>query len=475
MGKKFDETHQEFTKRVMDPISPSFCAAKWYTAHISLGSGKTKSCHHPPDHRIPVQEVKFDPSALHNTNYKKQQQKVMLTGQRPSECSYCWQIEDMEGNSVSDRTFKTSMFSDEDIAQIPVAMMKGETLPLKRLEISFDRICNFACAYCNPSFSTKWGGDIKKYGKYEGLELPHSYDQDGSWAEPYGVMNTDNPYIEAFWKWWPELSTTLEELRVTGGEPTMSPHFWKLTDFIINEGANPDMVFGVNTNLGMKRDVLEQLITVAGKIPRFKLYTSCESWDIEAEYMRDGLDYGQWLINLSHFLESRNSEMTHIMMCVNALSVFSTGNFFYDMVEYKNHYGKLHPFLSVNLLHYPQFMSPLVLPKWLRNGAAYRIERVYWEMQDNNLLCSTEEESIERLIEFLRHAEPDFDVDKARRDFYFFFKQYDQRRGKSFANTFPATVVEWYEDLGIEYGDLVEDDSGVVPASKEAEGSAEEN
>jgi len=120
-------------------------------------------------------------------------------------------------------------------------------------------------------------------------------------------------------------------------------------------------------------------------------------------------------------------------------------------------------------------MSPLVLPKWLRNGAAYRIERVYWEMQDNNLLCSTEEESIERLIEFLRHAEPDFDVDKARRDFYFFFKQYDQRRGKSFANTFPATVVEWYEDLGIEYGDLVEDDSGVVPASKEAEGSAEEN
>ena len=289
------------------------------------------------------------------------------------------------------------------------------------------------------------------------------------------MMNTDNPYIEAFWKWWPELSTTLEELRVTGGEPTMSPHFWQLTDFIIKEGANSNMVFGVNTNLGMKRDVLEQLIDVAGKIPRFKLYTSCESWDIEAEYMRDGLDYGQWLINLSHFLESRNSEMTHIMMCVNALSVFSTDNFFYDMVEYKNHYGRLHPFLSVNLLHYPQLMSPLVLPKWLKDSAAVHIERAYWEMRDKNLLCSTEEESIERLIEFLRHAEPDFDVDKARRDFYFFFKQYDQRRGKSFADTFHAGVVEWYEDLGIEYGDLVEDDSGVVPASKEVERSAEEN
>ena len=475
MGKKFDETHQEFKERVIDPISPSFCAAKWYTAHIQLGSGKTKSCHHPPDHKIPVQEVKFDPSALHTTSYKKQQQKVMLTGQRPSECSYCWQIEDMEGDSVSDRTFKTSMFSDEDIAQIPLAMMKGETLPLKRLEISFDRICNFACAYCNPSFSTKWGGDIKKHGIYEGLELPHSYDQDGSWAEPYGMMNMDNPYIEAFWKWWPELSTTLEELRVTGGEPTMSPHFWALMDYMLEEGFNPNMVFGVNTNLSMKKDVLEQFIETAGKIPRFKLYTSCESWGAEAEYMRDGLNYEQWLLNLSHFLESRNSEMTHIMMCVNALSLSSTGDFCYDMMEYKKHYGPRHPFLSVNLLHYPQFMSPLVLPKDLRTAAIAHTEYWFDEARKTDLLSSVEEESISRMIDYVKNGKPSFDVDKARRDFYFFFKQYDQRRGKSFADTFPAPVVEWYEDLGIEYGDLVEDDSGVVPASKEAERSAEEN
>ena len=31
----------------------------------------------------------------------------------------------------------------------------------------------------------------------------------------------DNPYIEAWWKWWPEVSKTLNILRITGGEPTI--------------------------------------------------------------------------------------------------------------------------------------------------------------------------------------------------------------------------------------------------------------
>ena len=35
----------------------------------------------------------------------------------------------------------------------------------------------------------------------------------------------NNPYVDAFWRWWPELSKELEEIRVTGGEPLMTPIF----------------------------------------------------------------------------------------------------------------------------------------------------------------------------------------------------------------------------------------------------------
>ena len=49
--------------------SNSVCGAKWINATTWLGSGTTASCHHPPAHKIPLEELKDNPSALHNTKY----------------------------------------------------------------------------------------------------------------------------------------------------------------------------------------------------------------------------------------------------------------------------------------------------------------------------------------------------------------------------------------------------------------------
>ena len=89
MPKKPSENYIEYKKRMIDPISSSFCAAKWLNATIWLGSGTTTSCHHPPAHRIPVKELKGNPSAIHNTRHKKLMRKLMLKGERPYECAMC--------------------------------------------------------------------------------------------------------------------------------------------------------------------------------------------------------------------------------------------------------------------------------------------------------------------------------------------------------------------------------------------------
>ena len=52
MVRKVGETHREFKARMIDPVSESFCGAKWYNATIWLGHGGTTSCHHPPAHQI---------------------------------------------------------------------------------------------------------------------------------------------------------------------------------------------------------------------------------------------------------------------------------------------------------------------------------------------------------------------------------------------------------------------------------------
>ncbi len=97
----------DYKKQILDTKSASFCGAKWYNATIWLGSGMTTSCHHPLPHKINLNEIKDNPSAIHNTKEKKEQRKQMQVGERPAGCEYCWKIEDLDKNYFSDRSKKT--------------------------------------------------------------------------------------------------------------------------------------------------------------------------------------------------------------------------------------------------------------------------------------------------------------------------------------------------------------------------------
>src|SRR6266700_3932369 len=94
------------TKSELDEISPSFCLAKWLQVTLHLQTGQTHSCHHPASHRIQEKELIGRPDALHNSNPKKLARKEMLEGKRPSECDYCWKIEDISPTLTSDRFLK---------------------------------------------------------------------------------------------------------------------------------------------------------------------------------------------------------------------------------------------------------------------------------------------------------------------------------------------------------------------------------
>jgi hypothetical protein len=57
---------------------------------------------------------------------------------------------------------------------------------------------------------------------------------------------------------------------------------------------------------------------------------------------------------------------------------------------------------------------------------------------------------VQRLIDYLDvvktpHSEA-FDLPRLHNDFHKFYSQYDQRRGKDFAGTFPK-LIEWYNTL----------------------------
>ena len=124
----------DFKRQVLDTKSSSFCAAKWYNATIWLGSGRTTSCHHPLPHAIDADDIKHNPKALHNTQKKKMEREQMQQGERPGGCEYCWKIEDIGRDNISDRVYKSKIYPIEELNRtlsVP-GYISGEKSPLQK-------------------------------------------------------------------------------------------------------------------------------------------------------------------------------------------------------------------------------------------------------------------------------------------------------------------------------------------------------
>lgn len=457
MPKKTDENYREYRDRVIDPVSPSFCAAKWLNSTIWLNSGSTTSCHHPPAHNIidsaageTIDMLKDNPSMIHNTTYKKSVRKQMLDGIRPPECEYCWKIEDIGPQQVSDRVFKTVIYTDEEVNECATDFKETADVDLKTLEIAFDSNCNFACSYCNSSFSTTWQKDLRQNGPYQHLvsDGAKAFQQNGDWTKKF-KKNEANPYVDAFWDWWPQLSQSLQELRITGGEATMSPEFWKLVEWW---KSNPDseIQFAVNSNLGVKDSMLNQLIDATKHIKKFVMYSSCESVGPKAEYIRDGLVWEDWKIAVERLINEGDIKELHMMMTINSLSLYSLTEFIDYCNDLKLKYGWHIGVVSANILRFPSFMSCGTLPKEMREERANHIEDWINNKANRKVMHQMETDGLFRLIEYLREVDVPHrgtsSIQSRQRDFKSFYQQYDKRRGLNFVKAFPE-LEEWYNSL----------------------------
>ena len=443
----------DFKHTVLDPISPTFCAAKWYNATIWLGSGMTTSCHHPPAHLVDKDKVRTNPRLLHNTEQKKADRAQMLAGQRPGGCEYCWRIEDMVDSTgrapVSDRVYKSKIYpirALHEARDTPPA----DDVDLRTLEIAFDRTCQLACSYCNPAFSSTWVRDIRRGGAYTGLvsdgrnHFTHAHDS----AQLYSVAEV-NPYVDAFFAWWEtDLHRSLQELRITGGEPLMSHHTWRLIDwFKTNAGRSPTRL-AINSNLGPNVDVPRLL--EATKDTEIDLYTSCESTGAAAEYIRSGLDYKQWQNNVETLLESGQFRGIHVMCTINALCLTTLADFLEYIVELKKRYGRDAISYTLNILRFPSFQSATVLSDDLRTQYRSTLVEFLVRHKGHSYLHEHEINHVLRLVDYLDVVktphEGAADVAVLRKDFRSFYTQYDQRRGLSFESTFPE-LVQWWRTL----------------------------
>jgi len=441
----------DYKHLVLDSLTPTFCAAKWYNATIWLGSGQTTSCHHPPAHAIDPAAIATNPRALHNTDQKKADRGLMLRGARPAGCEYCWKIEDMAESTatpaVSDRVYKSKIYPIQAL-HLAVATPPEQDVDLRTLEIAFDRTCQFACSYCNPAFSSTWANDIKKHGAYQDLHsdgrghFTHAHDS----AQLY-TINQSNPYIDAFFRWWEtDLHRSLQELRITGGEPLMSAHTWRLIDWFKTNQGRSSTRLAINSNLGEAVDV-DRLLASTQHMD-IDLYTSCEAVGQAAEYIRSGLVWDSWANTVERLLESGQFRCVHVMATINALCLTTLDSLLECIVNWRLEYGREAVSFTLNILRFPSFQSPLVLPDEIRTHYSQVLRD--WARAHTAQLQEHERNHVQRLVDYLDvvktpHSEA-FELETLRKDFHSFYQQYDARRGLNFELAFPE-LSAWYQTL----------------------------
>jgi hypothetical protein len=262
-----------------------------------------------------------------------------------------------------------------------------------------------------------------------------------------------NPYVEAFFAWWEtDLHRTLQELRITGGEPLMSGYTWQLIEWFKTNQGKSTTKLAINSNLGFEMSKVQKFIEAIRPLPHVDVYTSQEAVDTQAEYIRDGLDYQQWIDNVQALLDSNTVKAVHVMCTINALCLDSLPRLLYQLLEFKQMYGRERVNFTLNILRFPSFQSPLVLPDHIRNQYRDKLQDFLTRNINNPYLQEHEINQTQRLIDYLDvvktpHSDT-FEMPKLHNDFKQFYSQYDRRRSNDFVKTFP-NLKTWYESIQI--------------------------
>lgn len=431
----------------INSVSPCFCLAKWTGVTLHLEAGTTHSCHHPPVHVIPLEEVQKNPAALHNTQHKIEQRRKMIDGERPDECDYCWRIEDLKTNEISDRLIKSS--ADWSLPYIEEILFNPytENYKPKYLEVSFSTKCQFKCSYCSSNSSSSWEEEIRKYGDYvtgAGRKLVEI------------LIEEENPYIDAFWKWWPEVKNSLHTFRITGGEPLLSPSTFKVLESLNNEPL-PNLNIAINSNMCAPPVLMDKFLKLVDEITKFKrvktfeLYVSVDAHGKQAEYIRNGLNYDIFWDNIEKYLLLNDTSKITIMCTFNALSLFSFIDLLKKIMEinlkYRTDNRKLPIYLDIAFLRHPDYQTVLVMPDTFIPKMEEIVNFIFenqWNKTENNVGFHEDQYiKSKRILEWMRQGVDAQKKSELQRDFYRFFNQHDRRRNTEVLKTFPELSEFW--------------------------------
>lgn len=345
--------------------SDTFCVLPWMHLATNPGGSLRVCCNsNPKTNRIikdpeTKKEYKIFRDNMEeawNSDTYKEFRRQFLAGERPETCVRCFREED--AGVRSPRIGYNEKWMRDDIV-----LTETPPMDIRYVDLRLGNLCNLKCRMCNPWSSSMW---VKDWNEVVGTaELT-----------PNAPLSDDDMQYMETMKAWPdrektgvnfvEIAHTIEEIYLTGGEPTLAISQYKLFDYCIENDLAGGIKLKYNTNL---TNIPQKMVDYWKHFKSVQLNTSIDAVGERDRYIRYPSSWSKVEENFDKLNALPNVNI-QIHCTVQVLNVCAMSELF-DWIKSK---GIADDQIYLNILNHPECMNIRTLPIALKNLAQLRME-----------------------------------------------------------------------------------------------------
>ena len=329
-----------------------FCPMPW-TGLMYNFDGKVKNCIRSDGKtgllgdikNLPIEEILLGP-----INVTKQTN--IIANAPAAGCHTCYDLEHgKEGfDIISDRIFYIREFK-----KTPLDTYRPNNFDLQTIDVRWTNLCNFACVYCSPEFSSKWANELNA-----DISTPLDEQQ------------------EKFKEYIFKHAKQLKHVYLAGGEPLLMKENLELL-----QQLNPDVNLRINTNLSK---VDTGVFDAVCQFKNVHWTVSVETIESEFEYIRFGGRWQDFLDNLNTIRQlGHKISFNMLWFLLNYDSVFGCVDYLKGLGFHNNSFviGALLTPDYLNIRHLPENVLNLLklkLQSEINKNPGYLLEDSYKNM-----------------------------------------------------------------------------------------------
>ena len=280
--------------------------------------------------------------------------KKSLKNEKESGCANCYFSE--EAGAGSRRIWANKTFPDAHGVN-----------EIRSAELKLGAKCNLGCRTCSSTSSNK-------------LLKENSFEQFGELNKDWikeTQQKSDWIHDESFWEEFKRLSTNIEYIQFTGGEPLIINEHFEYLKWLGENNINPTVQYITNATIGPTDDMKE----IWNKFDNIIIDFSIDAVGKLGEYMRTGAVWNEQIQNIKDFVEfakerkasgmQTNFGFSTTVSIMNVTELHAVYDIFYDLGL--NDFGGS---MSINLVRYPEYLDIANLNGDAKECAIQSIEKI---------------------------------------------------------------------------------------------------